>query len=110
MAGDLVPIEPQAPLPAIPQVRAVDLYAALLADARKPTTRRAREQDVAWLAGMLGAPTPSAACAMVVSGGSGAANAIATAMVRGMLDDELTPATINRRLSTFKRLIKLGRR
>jgi integrase/recombinase XerC len=95
---------------ALPTVRALDLYAALLADARKPATRRARAQDVADLAGFLGTPDPSTAAALVVAGSVGQANALATAYVRGMLDRQLAAATINRRVSTLRRLVDLARR
>lgn len=116
MTTDLVPltaisdVPAMTSLPALPQVRAADLYAALLADARKPTTRRAREQDAAELARFLGLGDPSAACALVVAGAASRANAIATAFVRSMLDRRLAPATINRRVSTLRRLCKLARR
>jgi integrase/recombinase XerC len=113
---ELVPLNSDAPLPAfpttqtLPTVRAIDLYGALLADARKPTTRRAREQDVADLARFLVCPDPSEACALFLAGGAPQANAIATAYTRSMLDKALAPATINRRVSTLRRLVKLGRR
>jgi integrase/recombinase XerC len=94
----------------LPAVRPIDLYSALLADAKKPTTRRAREQDVADLTRFLVCPDPSEACALFVAGGAPQANAIATAYTRSMLDKKLAPATINRRVSTLRRLVKLGRR
>jgi integrase/recombinase XerC len=120
-AAALVPI-PAGPDPAPPAVaspppvRPADLFAALLADARKPTTRRAREQDVGDLArflrdgGFLGEPDPSAACALLVSGDSARGNAIATAYRADLAARELSAATINRRLSTLRRVVKLGRR
>jgi integrase/recombinase XerC len=94
----------------LPAVQAIDLYAALLADARKPTTRRAREQDIADLARFLVCPDPSQGCALFLAGGAPQANAIATAYTRSMRDKPLAPATINRRVSTLRRLVKLGRR
>jgi integrase/recombinase XerC len=94
----------------LPAVRPIDLYAALLADARKPTTRRAREQDIADLTRFLVCPDPAEACALFLAGGAPQANAIATAYTRSMLDKPLAPATINRRVSTLRRLVKLGRR
>ncbi len=119
MSTELAPISAAALLPpdhfadgipALPTVGATDLYAALLADAHKPTTRRARVQDAADLARFLGTADPSAACILLVSGGSPQANAIATAYVRSMLDRALSPATINRRISTLRRLVRLARR
>jgi integrase/recombinase XerC len=87
-----------------------DLYAALLADARKPTTRAGRRWDVADLDKFLGSPTEGGSCLALVSGGSGQANAIATAYLRSMLDKKLSAATINRRLSTLRVVIKLARK
>jgi integrase/recombinase XerC len=114
MATELVHLPAPAPpppgLPDAPAVRPAEMFAALLADAKKPTTRRAREQDATDLARFLGAPGPAEACAAVVAGGAPRANAIATAYVRSMLDRELSPATINRRVSTVRRLCKLARR
>ena len=116
MSTELVPLDLVAPLPAIPTtpqlpiVRLTDLYSALLADARKPTTRRAREQDIADLARFVGCPDPSAACVLFLEGGAPQANAIASAWARSMLDVDRAPATINRRVSTLRRLVRLGRR
>jgi hypothetical protein len=109
MSAELVPLNP-APTPALPAVRPTDLYAALLADARKEPTRRGRDQDVGDLAGFLGLGDRAAACSLFVSGGSAQANAIGTAFVRSMLDGGLAAATINRRLSTLRRLAVLARR
>jgi integrase/recombinase XerC len=102
---------------------AVDLYAKLLADARKPTTRYAREQDIAdlarylVLAGHLRIPDPSQACAYFLDGGAPRANDLVTEYARSRGDKErldskraAAAATINRRISTFRRLVKLGRR
>ena len=86
------------------------MYGALLADARKPTTRRARVQDVSHLARFLGVAGPADACALFVSNGLAGANAVVTGWVRAMLDDGLSPATVNRRVSTLRRLCKLARR
>lgn len=112
VAAELLPAitPPPALPPAIPTVGPFDLYGALLADARKATTLRAREQDAADLARFLGTAEPAAACALVVAGDAAAANAIATAYVRSMLERKLSPATINRRVSTLRRLVKLARR
>lgn len=97
-------------IPALPTVGAFDLYGALLADARKEPTRRAREQDIADLGKFLGSPSPTATCALVVSGSAGQCNAIGTAYQRHLLNQELAPTTINRRTSTLRRLVKLARR
>lgn len=109
MGAELVPLTPPS-TPALPTVQSTDMYAALLADARKETTRRGRDQDVADLAGFLGLGDRAAACSLFVSGGAAQANAIGTAYVRSMLDRELSAATINRRVSTLRRLAVLARR
>jgi integrase/recombinase XerC len=103
-----IPVPSFPPKPGLPAVRAIDLYDALLADARKPTTRWARVQDIVDLARFLRIPDPSTACARFIAGGGPQANAIATAYIRSMLDKELAPATINRRVSTLRRLCKLA--
>jgi integrase/recombinase XerC len=116
MSTELVAANLVGPLPALPTtqnlpaVRSIDLYSALLADARKPTTRRAREQDVLDLARFLDVAGPAEAAALFVAGGAPQANAIATAYTRSMLDRALSPATITRRVSSLRRLVKLGRR
>jgi len=103
-----VPERPAAPGP--PAVVRISLYGALLADAGNPRTQRARTQDVADLARFLGLAEPGAAAELVVSGTVGQANAIALGYSRHLIDRGLAAATINRRLSTVRRLAKLGRR
>lgn len=106
--GELVvPTPPALPAIAITRVAPTGLYAALLADARKDTTRRAREKDIGDFARFL-ATTPELACAAFVSGGRGQANAIVTAYVAELLEHKLAHATINRRLSTVRRMAKLA--
>lgn len=120
-------LEPgQLALPELPRVGPLDLYAALLADATKPTTRRGRRNDVADLARFLGeAPHPSLkreslaqavavigsrTCALLIRDGSGQANALVTAYKARLLELGQSPATINRKLSTIMRAAKLARR
>jgi len=103
-----IPERPAEPGP--PAVVRIDLYGALLADAGNPRTQRARVQDVADLAGFLGLAKPAAAADLVVAGTAGQANAIALGYGRHMRDRGLAAATINRRLSTVRRLVKLARR
>ncbi len=96
--------------PAPPAVVRVDPYGALLADASNPRTHRARVQDIADLGKFLGMADPSEAAALVCSGTAVQANAVALGYRRHLLDRALAPATINRRLSTLRRLAKLARR
>ena len=93
-----------------PAIVRINLYGALLADAGNPRTQRARTQDVADLARFLGLADPGAAAELVVAGTAGQANAIALGYGRHLLDRKLAAATINRRLSTLRRLVKLARR
>jgi hypothetical protein len=102
-----------ASMPAIPEpphVRLGDLYAAFLADAKSPETRRAREQDTRDLAKFLGLDDPQTAAAGLVNSGSGRANAIALAYRRSMQDRGLSAATIDRRLCTIRRVVEFARR
>ena len=92
------------------QVRPADLYAALRADARSPRTELARVRDVADLARFLSARDPAAACAALLAGGPGTANALALAYRRDLQDRKLSAATINRRISTVRKLGELARR
>jgi integrase/recombinase XerC len=93
-----------------PAVGRIDLYGALLADARKPDTRRARVQDFADLARFLGLDEPEAAAALLVASDAGSANALGLAYRRHLQERKLSAATINRRLSTIRRAVTLARR
>jgi integrase/recombinase XerC len=110
--NDVLPFRlPERPAePGPPAVVRINLYGALLADAGNPRTQRARTQDVADLARFLGLAEPDAAADLVVSGTAGQANAIALGYGRHLIDRGLAAATINRRLSTLRRLVKLARR
>lgn len=99
-----------AGLPAIPRVTIADLYAALLAAAGKATTRRAREGDIRDLGRFLKEPEPSVVCAGLVAGGRGHANAIVTAYQAHMVERQLAPASVNRRLSTIGAVVELANR
>src|SRR5438093_1516323 len=103
-----VPERPAVPGP--PAVVRINVYGALLADAGNPRTQRARIQDVADLARFLGLGEPGAAAELVVAGTVGQANALALGYGRHLIDRKLAAATINRRLSTVRRLVKLARR
>jgi len=103
-----IPERPAEPGP--PAVVRINLYGALLADAGNPRTQRARIQDVADLARFLGLADSEAAAELLVVGTAGQANAIALGYGRHLLDRKLAAATINRRLSTLRRLVKLARR
>jgi integrase/recombinase XerC len=105
-------LEPAAPpaIVALPRVETVDIYAALVADSRRPTTRRGREQDIAALARHVGVRGPAETCSLLLAGDAAAANATLSSFVTAMLGRRLAPATIARRVSTVRRLFKLARR
>ena len=114
MDAELIPAPARRPgPPAIaggPGVARGDLYAALLADSRTPRTERARAQDVQDLGRFLGLAGPDEVAAAVVAGDAGRANALGLAYRRHMQGRGLSAATINRRLSTVRRLVALARR
>jgi len=86
------------------------MYAALLADATKPTTRRGRISDIRDLARSMNFTEPAAAVVALLGDGSGQCNAWVTRYKAEMLQRRQAPATINRKLSTLGRLVKLARR
>lgn len=109
---DIVPLagcSVAVPEPAA-RVEPAGIYAALLADAGKPTTRRARESDVRGLCRFLNEPSPERACFLLVTGGRGPANAVVTAWRKSLLDQARSPAHVNRCMSTLRRLVRLARR
>lgn len=86
------------------------LHDALLDDAKKPHTRRARAGDVRALSTWMGLDSPAEALALLVSGGVSRANAIAAGFQSHQQTAGLASATINRRSSTLTRAVTLGRR
>jgi integrase/recombinase XerC len=110
MTHDLIPFRP-AGSPAIPaSVTSIDMYGALCADAKNPRTMAARREDMSDLARFLGLASPGDAASLVCSGTGGQANAVVIGYQRHMLDRKLSAATINRRVSSIRRLAKLARR
>ena len=82
----------------------------MLADADCDSTRRARVKDVAALGRFLGLADPSRALGLVVAGTPGQANAVALGFKADQLSRKLAPNTINRRLSTLRRAVRVARR
>lgn len=108
--GQVIPIRPAGSPPAPAQVGGVELYGALLADAVTEATRRARVKDVAALGRFLGLADPSASLRLVVGGTPGQANAVALGFKAHQIAAKLAPNTINRRLSTLRRAVRVARR
>jgi integrase/recombinase XerC len=98
------------PDPGPPGVRDVDIYGALMADSLTPNTRQARHWDMVALAHYLGQPGAREAARLFVSGTAGQAGAIGLGFRRHMMDLGQSAATVNRRLATLRRLVKLARR
>ena len=72
-------------------------------------TLRAYGLDLQDFATFLGVSAPSAAAEALLSRGHGAANELALSWRSNLLGRGLTPATVNRRLSALRSLVKLAR-
>lgn len=83
------------------------LYGALLDDASKPKTRRARESDIRDFARWL-KTSPEASCVTLIADGRGPANQLVAGYQSHMLERKLAAATINRRISTLSRAVALA--
>lgn len=76
---------------------------------RSGQTLRAYRRDLEDFQRFLGAATPQDAVETLLSGGMGQANGLALRYRAHLLERGLTPATVNRRLSALRSLVKLGR-
>ncbi len=118
MKRDIQPVHaPGNPAPASsPSIGGIDLYGALLADARKPDTQAARKWDMIVLAQYLGLvdpegnDDPAGAARLFCGGTAGQANAVAIGFKRHLIDKGQASSTVNRRLCTLRTLAKLARR
>lgn len=84
------------------------LYEAFLSG-RKASTRDAYARDVAAFAAYLGEPTAAAALERLLALAGGDANGVVLSYRSHMSESNLTPATINRRLSAIRSAVKLAR-
>lgn len=103
-------LRPRAELASLPQVGPLDLHSALLADAKCPNSRSARQWDCKVFADFLGVESPSEACAAFIARGRAQANVLGLAYRQWMVDQNYAPGTINRRLATLRRIAHLARR
>lgn len=113
MMTDLAVVETPAvdyPIAHMPRVGPRDLFAALLADARSPNTATGRDHDCRSFARFLGQADPTAALALFISGSRANACAIALAYRRFETDRGCQAATVNRRLATLRRAVRLATR
>jgi len=95
------------PLITVADVRR-DMLAAFTCG-KKGTTVRAYTRDLRDFARFLGAEHPNAAIALLVGQGQGEANVKAHAYRAWMLEKRLSPATVNRRLSALRSVVRLAR-
>jgi integrase/recombinase XerC len=102
--NDLTPL---APVP-IAETATADLLHTFLTG-RSETTLRAYRTDLADFRVFCATPTVQEAAARLLGSGSGAANALVLRYRADLLERELTPATINRRLAALRSLVKLAR-
>ena len=109
MPNDMVPAHRRAPL-AVPELPPVDVVAACLAG-RNLRTFRAYAKDLADFARAVGQPNANAAVELLLSLPHGQANALALGYRAQMSDrkPKLSSATIARRLSALRSVVKLAR-
>lgn len=86
----------------------IDLVQAFLSG-RNPRTLAAYRRDLQDFQAFTGAPTVEAGVTLLITRGSGRANALALAYRVHLQDRSLAPATINRRLAALRSVVKLGR-
>jgi integrase/recombinase XerC len=86
----------------------VDLVGAFLSG-RNPRTLLAYRRDLEDFQGFVGAPSLDASAKLLLSQGSGPANALGLAYRVHLQERDLSPATINRRLASLRSVVKLGR-
>lgn len=107
MPAELVPAETHTAV--VPLPSASDLYAEWLAG-RKATTIAAYKGDLAAFARWAGAAGPGEAVDGLLAAGPAGANRLAHAWRGAMVEADLAPATINRRLSALRSLVELAAR
>ena len=107
MPNEIVPAKRSANL-VVPELQAVDVLAHALA-ALKPTTRRAYEKDLADFARFVGQTGSHAAVELFWRLPHGHANVLALGYRTDMDKRGLKSATVARRLSALRWIVKLGR-
>lgn len=110
MPAELIPAKTAASVTSnIPLPSAGELYEAWLSG-RKATTVAAYAGDVQAFARWAGAVDASQAVEALLAAGSAGAARIAHAWRAAMIEAELAPATVNRRLSALRSLVELAAR
>lgn len=106
MGNDLVPF--QEITPATSTVDAERLL-VMFFKAKSEHTKRSYKQDLGRLAAFLGVETNAEAAGRLLSGGQGAANMMALQFSNHLVEQGLSPATINRALTSLSSVVKIGR-
>jgi integrase/recombinase XerC len=110
--NDLSPCTALVPLTAVaPAQRPLDAHVLIARwqEGRSPHTVRAYGRDLAHFARWSEASTAGEAMTQLLAGTMGAANERLHAYRGAMLDEGLAPATVNRRLSALRSIVRLGR-
>ena len=108
MSSELATIQPNRAIQ-VTETTAADLMAAWLAG-RKPTTMAAYRRDLESFTSWLELDDDQAALDHLMGHGNGHANMVAHNWRASMLDAGLTPATVNRRLSALRSVVKMANR
>jgi integrase/recombinase XerC len=103
-----VTLEPHGPQLQLTRPRADGLVERFLTR-QKPTTREAYAQDLADFARFLGAPSNQAAAVQLLTGDPKLADQLVHDYLVQLRQRGLASATINRRLSTLRSLVRLAR-
>ena len=88
--------------------KAAALVTAFLSG-KSPRTIEAYRQDLLDFAGFIHAESGEAAARVLLANGHGEANALTLAYKSHLLDEGLSPATINRRLAALRSLVSMAR-
>jgi integrase/recombinase XerC len=112
MTDDLSPSTSLVPITAATAVqRPLDAHVLIARwqEGRSPYTVRAYGRDLAYFARWSEASAAGEAISRLLTGSMGEANERLHAYRGAMLDEGLAPATVNRRLSALRSIIRLGR-
>ncbi len=104
---ELLPPQPKTPLARV--APNPELLVESFLSGRNPRTLRAYREDLEDFRTFLGAQSSQEAAAHLLSHDPGGANALVLAYRSHLLERKLSPATVNRRLSALRALVKLAR-
>jgi integrase/recombinase XerC len=101
----LIPIKHALPAPVAGPTRLIESFLA----GRSPRTLDAYRRDLLNFTAFVGAPGMNEAARLLLSRENGPANELALRYRANLLEQDLSPATINRRLAALRSLVKLAR-